>query len=145
MKKLAKVRRLSPVLPSFWGIEQLPGLDMQDQAKLLECGIETTQDLLQKTSTPARKEALAAELQLHLQHIQKWAALADLARIPAVGCQYCGLLLHSGICSPEQLAQTPLQTLHRLILRFYVANLQRQDLCPPKEQLAQWIQQAQNL
>jgi hypothetical protein len=107
--------------------------------------IETTQDLLQKTKTLAGKQALAAKLQIHIQHVHKWSALADLAQIPAVGCQYCGLLLHSGISSSGQLAEMPLQNLHKLILRFYVATLQRQDLCPPKEQLVQWIQQAQVL
>lgn len=145
MKKPVPVSRPTPVRQSFWRIEQLPGLDPQDQTNLLECGIETTLDLLRKTSTLVKKQALSAELHIHLQRIHKWAALADLARIPAVGCQYCGLLLHCGISSPEQLAQTPFQTLHKMILRFYVAHLRRQDLCPPREQLIQWVQQAQEL
>ncbi|NEO63853.1 MAG: DUF4332 domain-containing protein, partial [Moorea sp. SIO4G2] len=41
------------------------------------------------------------------QYVNKWVALADLARIPSIGCQYCGLVLHAGICSLTQLAQTP--------------------------------------
>jgi hypothetical protein len=127
---------------SNWSIDQLPGLDAAEIQKLKDCGIQTTRQLLQKTIAPAQKQALAAQLQLHIQHVKKWSALADLAQIPAVGCQYCGLLLHAGICSPAQLAETPLQLLHKQILRFYVATLQRQDLCPPREQLAEWIQQA---
>jgi hypothetical protein len=145
MKKSVKAPRPTPVLQRFWSIEHLPGLDAQEQKTLLECGIETTLDLLRRTSTPERKRSLSAQLHIHLQHIHKWAALADLARIPAVGCQYCGLLLHTGIVSPEQLAQTPLQTLHKMILRFYVTHLRRQDLCPSQEQLARWIQQAREL
>lgn len=144
MKKRTKAPS-PPVLQSFWGIEQLPGLDPEDQAKLKECGIQTTLDLLRRTNTPVRKQALATQVQTHIQHVNKWVALADLARVPAVGCQYCGLLLHSGVSSPGQLAQIPIQTLHRSILRFYVTNLQRRDLCPPKEQIVQWIQQAQIL
>ncbi|MGA7937494.1 MAG: DUF4332 domain-containing protein [Kovacikia sp.] len=138
----SKTARSPAALVSNWGIEQLPGLDTEEIQKLKSCDIQTTQQLLQKTRTSAQKHALAAQLQLHIQHVNKWSALAALAQIPAVGCQYCGLLLHAGICSPIQLAETPLQLLHKQILRFYVATLQRQDLCPSREQLLEWIQQA---
>jgi predicted flap endonuclease-1-like 5' DNA nuclease len=128
-----------------WAIEQLPGLSEQDADQLANAGIQTTHQLLQQGSTPAGRHQLAAQLQLHLKYVNKWVALADLARIPSVGCQYCGLLLHTGISSSSQLAQTSLDVLHRHILRFYVANLQRRDLCPLKEELTEWIQQAQRL
>ena len=144
MKSRANVRVGLPAQCN-WPIAQLPGLSLQDQQKLMQCGIQTTHQLLQSARQPAQKHAIATQLQIHIQHVNKWVALADLARIPAVGCQYCGLLLHAGICSPAQLAQTSLQTLHKQILRFYVATLQRQDLCPSRGQLAQWIQQAQKL
>jgi hypothetical protein len=134
--------RPSSVQPSNWAIAQLPGLSPQNQAGLASCGIQTTLQLLQQTRTPAQRQALATQLQIHIQHLNKWVALANLARIPAVGCQYCGLLLHAGISSPAQLVQTPLPRLHRQILKFQVATLQRQDLCPPLEQVEQWIQQA---
>ncbi len=145
MKKQTRPSQATPSHQTFWPIDQLPGLDGQDQAKLLACGIQTTQDLWQRTNTLARKQLLAAQLQIHIQHVHKWAALADLARIPIVGCQYCGLLLHAGISSPAQLAETPLQRLHKLILRFYVANLQQPELCPPREELLPWVQQAKEV
>jgi Domain of unknown function (DUF4332) len=125
-----------------WSIAHLPGLSLQDQALLLQYGIQTTQQLLQQTRTPGQKQALASQLQTHLQRVVKWSALADLARVPAVGCQYCGLLLHAGISSPAQLAQTPLSRLHQQILKLHVAMMQRQDLCPSLDQVAQWIEQA---
>lgn len=125
-----------------WSIAQLPGLSLKDQTLLLQCGIQTTQQLLQKTKTPLQKQALANQLQMHPQRVTKWSALADLARVPAVGCQYCGLLLHAGISSPAQLAQTPLSRLHQQILKLHVAMMQRQDLCPSLDQVAQWIEQA---
>lgn len=131
--------------PSNWAIELLPGLSAQDQTKLIDCGIHTTFQLLQTTKTPLQRQALASHLQIHIQHINKWAALANLARIPAVGCTYCGLLLHAGISSPRQLAQTPLPRLHRQILKLQVAMMQRQDLCPGLDEVAQWIEQAKHL
>jgi hypothetical protein len=130
---------------SNWAIAQLPGLSAQDQSRLAACGIQTTFQLLSQARTASQRQALATQLQTHTQYVNKWVALADLARIPAVGCQYCGLLLHAGISSPSQLAQTPLPRLHRQILKLQVAMMQRQDLCPSLNEVAQWIEQAQGL
>ncbi len=135
----------STSLPSNWNITQLPGLSPDDQAKLINCGIKTTQQLIQQRSSPTQKQALATGLETHIQHLNKWLALADLASLPSVGCQHCGLLLHAGICSCAQLAQTPLHRLHQQILRLQVASLQRRDLCPSTSEMLVWIQQAQML
>ncbi|HEY9623794.1 MAG TPA: DUF4332 domain-containing protein [Crinalium sp.] len=130
-------------LPSRnWNIHQLPGLSPEHCTLLKTAGIETTFELLRRSRTSLQKQALAAQLQVHIQHVNKWVALADLSRIPAIGCQYCGLLLHAGISSPAQLAQTPLSRLHQQMLKLQVAMMQRQDLCPSLDEVAQWIQQA---
>lgn len=130
---------------SDWEIGQLPGLSDSDRDQCVALGITTTLMLLRCTQTADQKQALAARLQVHPQYVSKWAALADLARIPAVGCQYCGLLLHAGISSPTQLAQTPLPRLHQQLLKLQVATMQRQDLCPTLAQVSGWIQQARSL
>jgi hypothetical protein len=135
----------NPIGPSDWPIEQLPGLTPQDKTQLQECGIATTGQLLRKAGTPATRQALANRLQIHIQHINKWVVLAELARIPSVGCQYCGLLLHAGIGSVTQLAQMPVQRLHQQILRLQVATMQRRDLCPSVGEVEKWIQQARLL
>ena len=129
----------------YWSIEQLPGLSKQQQAQLQECGITTTKQLLAKASTKGLKQALANQLQINIQYVNKWVALADLARIPSVGYQYCGLLLHSGIASVYQLTQTPVHRLHQQIMRLQVATMQRQDLCPAVEVVQKWVQQARSL
>ncbi len=129
----------------YWSIEQLPGLSKQQQAQLQECDITTTKQLLEKASTKELKQALANQLQINIQYVNKWVALADLARIPSVGCQYCGLLLHSGIASVYQLTQTPVHRLHQQIMRLQVATMQRQDLCPAVEVVQKWVQQARSL
>lgn len=125
-----------------WKIIDLPGISARDCQKLGSLGIHTTFDLLQEAKTRSQRIDLAAKLQVHPHHLQKWIALADLARIPSVGCQYCGLLLHSGIISPSQLSTTPASRLHRQVLKFYVATLQRNDLCPSAGEVTRWIQQA---
>ncbi|HLO51333.1 MAG TPA: DUF4332 domain-containing protein [Kamptonema sp.] len=129
----------------YWPIAQLPGLSHQNECLLQECGIFTTALLLEKATTRDRRLALANQLQIHIQHLNKWVALADLARIPSVGCQYCGLLLHAGVASVKQLAEIPIHRLHQQILRFYVATMQRRDLCPSVEQAQDWIRQAKML
>lgn len=131
--------------PCDWPIEQLPGLTPQDKSQLQECGIATTGQLIRKAGTPATRQGLANRLQIHIQHINKWVVLADLARIPSVGCQYCGLLLHAGVGSVSQLAQMPVQRLHQQILRLQVATMQRRDLCPSVGEVEKWIQQARLL
>ncbi|MBD2314277.1 DUF4332 domain-containing protein [Desertifilum sp. FACHB-1129] len=131
--------------PCYWPIRELPGLSDRNQIRLQKCGINTTEDLLAAVSTLDKKQELARRLQMHIHHVNKWLALADLARIPSVGCQYCGLLLHSGIISAAQLAQMPIHTLHQQVLRLHVAMIQRRDLCPPIDEIARWIQQAKLL
>jgi Domain of unknown function (DUF4332) len=134
-----------PNQPCNWAIGELPGLSQQHRDQLIEQGIQTTHQLLIQTKTPVLKQALATQLQIHIQYVNKWVALANLACIPAVGCQHCGLLLHAGISSPQQVAQMSLQKVHQQILKLQVATLQREDLCPSIEQVSLWVQQARSL
>ncbi|HEY9692597.1 MAG TPA: DUF4332 domain-containing protein [Oculatellaceae cyanobacterium] len=144
MPSKSKIQR-NTIESCSWSIEQLAGLSKENQLQLLELGIKTTGELLQIANTPTARLELANRLQLHIQYINKWVALADLARIPSVGCEYCGLLLHAGIASVAQLAQTPIHRLHPQILRLQVATMQRKDLCPSVDQVQLWIKQANNL
>jgi hypothetical protein len=135
----------SPIQVRDWSIEQLPGLSHQQQSQLLESGITTTGQLLRQASNPTARQQLATRLQIKIQYLNKWVALAELAGIPSVGCQYCGLLLHAGVCSVSQLSQIPPHRLHQQILRLQVAMMQRRDLCPSLALVQQWIQQAQTM
>ncbi|PSB53885.1 DUF4332 domain-containing protein [filamentous cyanobacterium Phorm 6] len=125
-----------------WPIAQLPGLSNENQSQLEECGITTTQQLIRMTKTVEAKALLAHQLQVNPQYVKKWVALALLARIPSVGCQYCGLLLHAGVASPAQLAQMPVGRLHEQILRMHVAMMQRNDLTPSVDRVQKWIEEA---
>jgi hypothetical protein len=134
--------RVNTIVSRDWPIAELPGLSQEEQLRLQNCGITTTAELIKHGKTPATKLALASKLQIHVQYIQKWVALADLARIPSVGTQYCGLLLHAGVISTTQLAAIPVHKLHKQILRLVVATLQSRDLCPSVEQVQQWSYEA---
>lgn len=129
----------------YWSIDRLPGLRLPEQKLLRSEHIEDTQELLKRTKTLELKQQLASKLKLNQKHINKWIALADLARIPSVGQQYCGLLLHAGVASVTQLAETPFPRLHRQIVRLQVATLQRKDLSPTVEQVKKWVEEAKML
>ena len=130
------------MLSCDWSIDKLPGISLKEQDLLIKHGIRTTQILLGKTTNTQAKNTLAAQLKIPVKYIQKWSALSDLARIPSVGCQYCGVLLHCGIASVTQLSQTPLQKLYSRVSRLYVANTQQRELTPSVALVKQWITEA---
>lgn len=128
-----------------WAIADLPGLS-EEQAKLLQTqGIRTTHQLLIATQTQRQEHELAAQLKLHPKYVAKWIALADLARLKSVGVVHCGLILHCGILSVQQLAETPFSRLHPNIVRLHVSNMRRKDLAPSVGLVKQWVAEAKNL
>lgn len=128
--------------PQTWSLSELPGLSSEHLGQLQAIGLETTQDLLAQARSPRDLQAIAQQLNMPVRYPRKWAALAELAQIPSVGCQYCGLLLHSGIPSIQQLAVTGPGRLHGQIQRLHTATLRRSDLCPTPDQVVAWIQDA---
>ncbi|MBE9047292.1 DUF4332 domain-containing protein [Pleurocapsales cyanobacterium LEGE 10410] len=130
--------------PQYWSIDLLPGLKLPEQRLLKANGINDTKELLSRAHDLQSKQALANKLKLNSKSVSKWVALADLARVPSVGCQYCGILLHTGIISVSQLAQTPFDRLHHHVLRLQAATLQRK-LSPPVEQVKKWVDEAKLL
>jgi hypothetical protein len=126
-------------------ITHLPGLTKTQIEQLSACGIATTFDLLRQGRNIHQRQQLSSQLSTHIKYINKWTALANLARVPAVGCQHCGLLLNAGVSSPQQLATMSVQKLHPLLRRLQIQLLNRADLAPDTAQVATWIQQAQQM
>jgi hypothetical protein len=128
-----------------WSIQELPRLEETARSRLQELGITTTQELLLKAETPEAKAKIAQYLDQKPQQLSKWIIMADLARLPSVGCQYCGLLLHAGIGSIAQLSQMHPQKLHQKILRLQVSLFQSKAHCPAVGTVQNWIREAQQL
>jgi hypothetical protein len=126
-----------------WLIMDLPGLDPNLGRDLDEVGLTETRQLVELSGD--QQIALATSLGHHPRHIQKVVAMASLAQLSSVGCDYCGLLLHAGIASVAQLALTPVSQLHRSVLRLHVAVLQRNDLTPTVDRVQRWVTQAKRL
>ena len=137
--------KVSSINEKNWLLEELPGLSLDEIDNLRNNGFTSTVTLVKQGKTPQEKLVLAQKLQVHVQYVNKWVALADLARIKSVGIEYCGLLLHAGIASVMQLKNTPPHRLHKQILRLQVATLQRRDLCPAVEKVHQWVRDAKSI
>ena len=137
--------KVSGVKEKNWLIEELPGLSQDEIDNLKNKGFTSTLALVKQGKTLQDKLILAQKLQVHIQYVNKWVALADLARINSVGIEYCGLLLHAGIASVMQLKNTPPHRLHKQIMRLQVATLQRRDLCPAVEKVQQWVRDAKSI
>lgn len=125
-----------------WPIDRLPGLGQADLDRLIQAGISTTGQLACYKTAGQAQQTLARQLHVSETLLQKWVVLSELARIPSVNYRYCGLLLHAGITSPSQLAQTAPERLHQQILRLQVSLMQRRDLCPSVDEVRQWVVQA---
>ncbi len=126
-----------------WPLSRLPGISAADQAALQDQGIESTRQLLERCPTLAQQQALSTQLKIPLRFIRKWVALADLAQLPAVGPEGCGLLLHAGIVSVEQLAQGSPQMLHRTLSLLQVRSTGQRSDSLSFAQVCGWIRQAQ--
>jgi Domain of unknown function (DUF4332) len=126
-----------------WPIAELPGLDPNLGQDLDGVGLTETRQLVGLSIE--QQISLATSLGHHPRHIQKIVAMASLAQLSSVGCDYCGLLLHAGVASVAQLALTPVNQLHRSVLRLHVAVLQRNDLTPTVDRVQRWVLQAQRL
>lgn len=123
-------------------LASLPGMTEEQVALLHQAGLQTTADLLKATRSPTDLRAIAQSVHLPLRYVQKWSALAELAQLPSVGCQHCGLLLHSGVASVAQLAAQPPGRLHTRIRKLHTMTLRRTDLCPTPDQVVQWVREA---
>ncbi|PZO19880.1 MAG: DUF4332 domain-containing protein [Leptolyngbya foveolarum] len=137
------VKRLAKV--SNYPIDLLPGMSAAQAQQLSDFGIATTFDLLRQGNSLQQRQTLSARLSTHIKHINKWTALANLARIPGVGCDYCGLLLNAGVSTPQQLATMTVQRLHPQLRKLQIQLLNRADLAPDMAQVSGWIQSAQRM
>lgn len=129
----------------YCAIEQLPGLKSTEIELLRLHGIVDTEELLARGATLPQRQALANLLKLKLERVSKLLVLADLARVPQINCRYCGLVLHSGIASVSQLANSSVGRLHQQMLRLSVATTRSKNFCPSIEVVKQWVEEARLL
>ena len=112
--------------------------------KLKAVGIRSTTKLLERTRTPRDRKQLADAAVIPLEHILRWAKLADLMRIRGVAEDYAELLGAAGADTVKELAR---RNASRLVARMAECNdkKQRVDLLPSEKRVVRWIEEAKSL
>lgn len=84
-------------------IIDIEGIGNVNAKILVEAGINTVDDLLQKAKTPAGRKALEEITGISGKSILKWTNHADLMRINGVGPQFSELLEAAGVDTVKEL------------------------------------------
>ena len=84
-------------------IIDIEGIGNVNAKKLVEAGINTVDDLLQKAKTPAGRKAIEETTGISGKSILKWTNHADLMRINGVGPQFSELLEAAGVDTVKEL------------------------------------------
>ena len=84
--------------------------------KLIEAGINTPKELLDKCATPAGRKALAEETGISEKLILTWTNHADLMRIKGIGPQFSDLLEAAGVDTVKELRNRNAENLAAKIL-----------------------------
>lgn len=113
--------------------------------KLMEKGIETTLELLEKTRTPQARDELARETDISSKLILEWANLADLMRINGIGEEWSDLLEEVGVDTVPELATRNPDNLYEAIENFDISRSRLVRRKPTKEQVTEWVEQAKGL
>jgi predicted flap endonuclease-1-like 5' DNA nuclease len=113
-------------------------------AKLKHAGVPTVEALLEKGSTPAGRQELAAAADISGKLILEWTNLADLFRIKGIGEEYSDLLEEAGVDTVPELAQ---RNAANLMAKLIEVNAEKKLVrrLPTLAQVTSWIEQAQEL
>lgn len=84
-------------------IIDVEGIGNVNAKKLVEAGVNTVDDLLQKAKTPAGRKTLEETTGISGKSILKWTNHADLMRINGVGPQFSELLEAAGVDTVKEL------------------------------------------
>ena len=112
--------------------------------KLIEAGINTVDDLLEKGKTAKGRKDLEAATGISGKLILTWVNHADLFRIKGIGPQFSELLEASGVDTVKELA---LRRADNLAAKMLEVNEQKHltKVVPTQKQLQDMIDQAKNL
>ena len=80
--------------------------------KLIDAGINTVDDLLEKCKKPAGRKSLAEKTDISGKLILTWTNHADLMRINGVGPQFSELLEAAGVDTVKELKHRIAENLH---------------------------------
>ncbi len=126
-------------------IVEAPSIGPKTAARFEAIGIETVGDLLE--ASPATTARRLATRWIDQQRLADWQAQAELmCSVPDLIARDVKLLVGSGCRTPQKLADSDVDGLHKSIARFAVTSDGRRALrgasAPEKEDIARWINSA---
>ncbi len=131
-------------LASHYDLVDIDLVTKAEREALAKAGIESTDVLLQRAATPAKRAALAAATKLPVARLDELARMCDLLQVRGIGPSMVKLLTAAGVKTLQDLmAHDPAKLakeLQDLNDRRHIAGL-----VPPAEMLRSWIEQARTL
>ena len=134
-----------PALASHYALTEVGRLvPSPDAEKLKKAGVETTEQLLEKSATAKDRKALAKASGLSVPAVTVLAKHCDLLRIKGVGPEMVLLLEAAGVKSIADLAK---RDAAGLTAAAESANKSKKisEKLPTEPQMADWIEQAKKL
>ncbi len=130
--------------PPGTSLTLIKGIGRKIAAQLHQVGIDSIEALREHAATPQGQAQLALQLRKKPALILRWAQQAALMQVNGIGQDYGWLLWQAGITTIAELRE---QTPHALesILESTNRRLRLVDRLPAREQIEDWIAQAQTL
>lgn len=125
-------------------IQKIEGIGPKYGAQLLEAGVRTTKDLLDKCADKKGRKAMAEATGLSEKLILEWTNMADLMRIKGVGEEYSDLLEEAGVDTVKELRN---RNAENLAAKMAEVNAEKKLVrqVPSLKQVEAWVAQAKEL
>lgn len=118
-------------------MSELNGVDANHVTTLKVAGIENTDDLMKIWSDKAKRAGLVESTGIAEEQFMKFAGMARLSRVKAMGMQYLPILVAAGIDGPKRLFTYTPETLVNH-LKETAADKKLADPVPTLEDVKLW-------
>ena len=125
-------------------IETIEGVAKVYGEKLRACGVNRTDQLLDKCASRKGRQDMAKESGIDEKLLLKWTNFCDLMRIRGVGEEYSELLEAAGVDTVKELRTRKPENLHKAMIE---ANKKRKMVrqTPGLKQVEKWVAHAKEL
>lgn len=121
-------------------LTDIVGINETYASKLKKCGIQTVEDLVNKTGTPKERAAISEATGISKRTILEWALRAELLMVDGVGSEYARLLEKAGVDSAPELALQDPKKLHEKMVEVNKKHVVNR--VPSEREINRWIRQA---
>ncbi|RME74648.1 MAG: DUF4332 domain-containing protein [Chloroflexi bacterium] len=125
-------------------LTKVEGIGEVYAGKLVEAGITTTGQLLEKGSTAKGRKELADQTGISPKLILEWVNHIDLFRVKGIGEEYADLLEAAGVDTVPELAQRNPDNLYDKLVEVNAEKKLVRQL-PGRNQVRAWVEQAKTL